>query len=1020
MSKRNSLFLILFLIQCCALAQPKHIALKRITSQQGLSDNQVTCMLRDKQGFMWIGTKDGLNRFDGRDCYVFRHDENSPASLCGNNITTLAYDDDSVLWVGTASSGVCAFDFRNQRFTTYNKNTCGINSNNINVIRFDKNSGMIWIGYNNGGMQLFDVRKRILSKQYETKTNSIYDILFIDTTAYVASIINSLKKASSPDAFQRKKYTGKAAITINCILNASNNRLYCGAWDNALHEFDYDTRLLKSYIFDGTDSLNYSADEIISIAEDDRGILWCGTKNSGVFFFDLNKKAFTTAYGFEQNISGRVNFIYRDDFSRMWICSNQGIYLYDKMQNQFELTRLIKENESTNCKVHQRVVLKSGAEYVATDCGLFYKTKNDERYNHKKLTYDNEALQLTSIYCDDDEQIFIGSNKTIFILDTLKMELRTMPVAKQSASMGFFSIYASRVNVIGNIQLDKRKLVLSSFYGQYITLIDLPRKNYFWLCRTEPNYIENLVRRIYIDSKKRMWICGASRGLSQFILPADFHPDSFRVHDTVNHPVYITTNSWENEKSKTPFAINDVFDILENNDGSFWVASQGNGLFKFFPENINSPFKSIKSDFKSLQGMARGHLSSLWFITSKGLLNYNTKAEKYKLYDSKHGIPESTSGYFFNESDSTLSAGFNGGFISFNPQKILKDTEKPKVHITKLWVLDAPSDSLLMQEIKLNHDKNFLKFYLSSNCFSDNEQVTYMYRLNGIDDNWRSNEFSPLITYTNLPPGKFELKYKAINSDGLESDEGLLRIVITPPFYRTFWFYILIVITILAGAYIFYRYRIRQILKLQEMRNKIARDLHDDIGSTLGSINLYSQIANAKLNGEIGAEEIKSILEKIESSSSEIIDKTSDVVWAAKASNDTVKNLVMRMEAYAASLLGTAGISFQINFDESLAETKLGMTERKNIFLIYKEAIHNIIKYSQATEVIISINKKSKRLRIQITDNGQGLPASFNSLSKNSLGGNGIKNMNARAEEMKGRFKIESKFNKGTTVELTL
>lgn len=1019
MSKRITLFLISFFIHCCALAQQKHIALKRITSQQGLSDNQVTCMLRDKQGFMWIGTKDGLNRFDGRECYVFRHDENNPASLCGNNITTLAYDDDSILWIGTSSAGFCAYDFRTQHFTTYNKDNAGLNSNNINVIRFDKSRNLIWIGYNNGGMQVFDLRKRKFSDLYKVEVNTIYDILFKDTTAYVASIINSLKKANSPDAFQRKKDTGKAAITINCIHNTSNNRLYCGAWDNALHEFDYDTKLLKSYLFDGSDSLNYSADEIISMAEDERGILWCGTKNSGLFFFDLKKKSFIAAYRFEEKISGRVNFIYRDDFSRMWICSNQGIYLYDKLENQFEVTRLVNENENINCKVHQRVMMKSGAEYVATDCGLFYKTKNDEHYSHKNFTYINEELQLTSIYCDDD-RIFIGSNKTIFTLDTLKMELKTMQVAAQSVNQGFLSAYASRVNTITSVQLDNRRFVLNSFYGHFVSIIDMPRKNYFWLSRTEPNHIENLVRKIHVDSKKRLWICGASRGLSQFILPVDFHPDSFPVLDTVNHPVYITTNSWENEKSKTPLAINDVYDILENNDGSFWITSQGNGLFKFFPENTAAPFKAFKGDYKSLQGIARGYSNSLWFISSKGLINYNTQTEKYKLYNSKHGIPESTSGYFFNESDSTLSAGFNGGFISFNPQNILKDNEKPKVYVTKLWVLDAPSDSLLTQEITLNHEKNFLKFYLSSNCFSDNEQVTYQYRLTGIDNNWRSNDFSPYITYTNLPPGIFELKYKAINSDGLESDEGVLRIIITPPFYRTLWFYTLVLFAILAAAYIFYRYRIRQILKLQEVRNKIARDLHDDIGSTLGSINLYSQIANSKLNGNSQSEEIKSILEKIESSSGEIIDKTSDVVWAAKASNDTLKNLVMRIEAYSASLLGTAGISFRIIFDESLAETKLGMTERKNIFLIFKEAIHNIIKYAHATEVIISINKKSKRLHIQITDNGKGFPASYNSLSINNLGGNGIKNMKARAEEIKGRFKIESNDNKGTTVQVTL
>jgi len=216
------------------------------------------------------------------------------------------------------------------------------------------------------------------------------------------------------------------------------------------------------------------------------------------------------------------------------------------------------------------------------------------------------------------------------------------------------------------------------------------------------------------------------------------------------------------------------------------------------------------------------------------------------------------------------------------------------------------------------------------------------------------------------------------------------------------------------GATAVYRYRVSRLIELERVRTRIATDLHDDIGSTIGSINLYSQVANLKLN-EKTSEEVKSILDKIEISSREIIDKTGDAVWAANPSNDSLKNLLLRIEGYAASVLGAAEIRFQIICDEKLSETFLEMDERKNLFLICKEAIHNIIKYADASEVMIAFSKIEGRLKLIISDNGKGFM-----LNGNAYNGNGIKNMKTRVEGLKGTFKISSKKDKGTTIEILI
>lgn len=1011
------LFLAFALFPGLLTAQQKTLHVKHITSEDGLSDNQVTCVLRDKLGFMWIGTKDGLNRFDGREFQVFRHNENDLSSVCGNNITCLALDDDSLLWIGTAASGFCNYDFRTGKFTSYNKSNLPLYANSFNVIKFDKINNRLWLGLNNHGLHLFDLKTKKLSNAPQqilgNNRRSWLDIIVKDSTVYL-SAISSFIQMLAPGRYastKKKELTG----TANVLFAASDGYIYSGMWDNALHEFSSNLDSARHYFFDGSDKFNFSGDEIISIAEGTDKTLWCGTKFSGIHFFDLQSKTFTTNRKFSLNITSRIFCIYRDNLNRMWIGTETGLFQYDPLKNQFKVTQLPVPEGVSPCKVHDRVITKGGKEIIVSTCGLFYKNHGDNEYSFKDYFYNNEKLQLYSIYKDSKERVFIGTNKTIFHLDTLTYKIEMVLPGKKLRSANFYSISSSRVNSIAEITWKNDTFLMPMFYGHTEFLVDFKRKNVSAFGSTsanKPSIYENLVRKLYVDSKNNIWACGATRGIVQIVIPDTVSIDRYFNCDSMQWFTLALYN-WEN-KTNNEIAINDVYDIIEDKD-YYWLTTQGSGLTKFYPENTSSPYVAVSGNYKSLQGLRKTGADNLWIISSTGLLNYDIKNKRYLRYDKSDGVSEGVSGYFFNDKSELLSAGFDGGFISFDPSAISRDKEKPSAYVSKLWVMDIPQDFLLSAALNFTYDKNFLKFYISSNCFSNNEAVSYMYFLEGIDDNWRNNQDNPLITYTNLPHGDYILKVKTINNDGLESDITYLPITISPPFYKTTLFYIAVILLVVSAAYGFYRYRISQILKLQHVRNKIARDLHDDIGSTLGSIHLYSQIAASKLNGK-KPEEIQSILEKIESSSSEIIDKTGDAVWAVKASNDSVKNLVLRMESYAASILGAAGIHFIINYDEKLADTKLEMTQRKNIFLIYKEAIHNIIKYASCTEVTISISKKNDKMHIIISDNGKG----FTMNSINPYNGNGIKNMQSRAEEINGSFKITSGNGEGTSVEIVV
>ncbi|MEP7169337.1 MAG: two-component regulator propeller domain-containing protein, partial [Bacteroidota bacterium] len=713
-----------------ATAQDKTIVLKHITTSEGLSDNQVTCMLRDDLGFMWIGTKDGLNRYDGREFYVFKNNPEEINSVCSNYIKCLELDGDSLLWIGTSDNGFCSYDSRTGKFTSYNKNNLALITNRINDIAYDKYKNQLWIAQNNHGLQIFDLKTKSIDRNKKLiSKNTYYDVEIKDSVAYFAGIVESLKRIENIGKFRTP--VEKEGRTLNKILLAQNGTIWCGAWDNGLHEFNSGTQRLNTYFFDGSNKLKQSGDEILSLVEDENNILWCGTKSSGIHFFDIEKRMFIKQFKFSIPVNARVNNLYRDDFNRVWIATETGLYVYDPLQNQFEIIKLPAPPGTNSCKVNDRVVLSGRKEFIATNCGLFYKNEFDSVYRFKEIIYRNEKQELTSIFSDDEKRIFIGTNRTIFLLDTISLNLTTVPANKKTLSEAFYFIPASRVNSITRINHDGLLLIAASFYGHSIAFLDPTRKNIFYMLEDtlkKEGFLDNLSRKLFTDSKNNFWVCGASNGITKVIIPPAISFSNCPVSDSLIRNIYVDNKNWSKKSSEKIGGLSDVYDIVENYDGSYWLTTQGKGLVKFFPGNDTLPFISYAGNLNSLQGLTRDDNGNLWIISSAGLLKYNTASQRYTLYNTKAGIPESLAGYFFQGNSTSVSAGFDGGFITFNPGKILTDTEKPRVFISRIWVMDSKADSLLYSPIKLNYDNNFLKFYLSSNCFSNNEQVRYMYQ----------------------------------------------------------------------------------------------------------------------------------------------------------------------------------------------------------------------------------------------------------------------------------------------------
>lgn len=994
--------------------------LRSYNTTSGLSDNNVTCIVKDHYGFIWVGTKDGLNRFDGREFQVFQYQARSN-SVCGNNISCLEITDDSLLWIGTASNGFCSYDYRTNQFKSFTSQNSKLRVDNINDLVFDRRRNCLWIALNNGGLQQFDLSKMQINPKIFSY-NTYYAVAVKDSLAFFAGITESLKTLN---------YLGKAIInadgngqTINTIYIDTDSRIWCGAWDNALHLFNQQGKRLNSYVFDGTNKLKSIGEEIISITGDDENI-WCGTKSSGILIFNKSSKTFLKNISFTQKINTRVNDLYRDPQNRIWIATENGLLVYDSQLNLFKTEHLPVPKNVTSCKVNDRIITDNGLDLVISQCGLFYRYSKNESYKFKDIYYKNEKQELYSIIQNKNGDIFIGSNRTVFKFNTKDLSCHPIELHKNLSNLFFYFASASPINSLASININNSELLLASFYGYFITLIDLKKHNLFHLSQDSASTIaglDNLSRKLFVDSKNNIWICGKSKGISFLDLNNTSPLNNYAPFYDKIISWHVNPANWQKNINNTALKITNVYDIVENNDGTYWLTTQGTGLVHFDKNNKNNPFAMTLSDITSMQGLTQTGDSLLWIITSSGILKFHTKTKRFKLFDSNNGIQQNIAGYFFKKNKflpDEVSVGFNGGFISFNPRQFSSPKEKCEIQFTKLWVMDKPADTLLFKNIKLNYNQNFIKVYVSSNVYTTNEQITYYYKLSGIDLNWRSNEQNPLITYTNLPPGCYTLKVKTVTIDNIESNIKSLSIVITPPFTKTIWFYLIIACCVAIIVYMIHRYRINQLLQLQEMRNNIARDLHDDIGSTLGSIHLYSQIADKKLS-QSNTDDTKNILEKIRSSSKEIIEKTSEAVWVVKASNDNIANLTLRIESYAASVLGDAGIDFSLQ-SNSHQNIKLSMHQRKWLFLIFKEAIHNIVKHSHCTKVEIALNNYNRVIEMIIKDNGIG----FNSTAdrnciKNGNGGNGITNMASRAADMNATFNIISAQGTGTKITISL
>ncbi|MRG48358.1 histidine kinase [Chitinophaga sp. SYP-B3965] len=993
----------LFLIYSAWLsAQNPQLIFSRLNIQDGLSHNKVNCILQDKRGFIWMGTEDGLNRFDGKYFTLFRNTPGNTTTISGNIITSLLEDEEGVLWIGSADAGLTRYDHRlpaAQQFRQYRhvpKDSSSIPINIINAITQD-HAGYLWLA--TGGNRVLRFSKQTGTFDEPVKEGTRYALSLVmdnSDTLWVGRQGGGMLKVNTHDLKYNmdRRYSDLYAdlphASVSSLYKDKQGNIWFGSWDKILYRFDMQLKQEQAF--------TTPADEILSFAEDTTGTIWMGGKSKGLFIYDKEKNSFTNLR-YDPALEGtiiddRINCIYVGRDGMVWLGTNRGVSIYNPSQQPFSQQFLDKNGKDLKIYDLQSV---NGDQWVGTSDGLYIRIKGATTFRHVPLQYKGHPLAVSKIFRDDDGTLYLGTNFTLFICDPENFTLSLLPNTEKDPVI--YNIIDSRIVSIIKDTIANHPVLITVPYGHFIAYYDFVTQR--WTSREDTtmniikrfNLSDHLIRKLYKTPLGNIWMATAKAGLGEW-----------------------KKDSWPYVEYHSALSNNNVYDMAEDPSGKLWVSTYGGGLNHFDPQT--DTFTHIAASSNLLEGLQLDGWQNVWMVSNGHLHKYDPYIETYSTYQlpdlEKSG---GVSGSIFKDTDGQMYVAGNNYVVAFRPEKIREERKYPKVFFTDFLIFNASySERLKEKEIRLPHNKNYFTFTFSAPEFMQRNTI-YAYMLEGFDKDWIEAGDRNYASYSNLDGGYYTLKVKASSSKGNWGNEyAAIRIRIIPPFWKAWWFFLLCAATIAATTYAIYRYRINELLDRQAIRNKIAQDLHDNVGSTLSSIGVYSEVAQIYLQQQKNTD-LKSTLEKIRDACGEMISELSDTVWTINPRNDHMSTILQRMDSFARPLLKAQDVDFHMNFDIDITRLNLEMTKRKNFYLIFKEAVSNAYKYAQCKNLWVDVKEGQHFLQLIVRDDGQGFdPGRVK--SANTLSGNGLRNMQRRAKEMKGECVISSIPGEGTTLTL--
>lgn len=947
----------------CLSAGAQLMPFKNYGIKDGLSDNNVQAVIRDDRGLLWVGTDFGIYWFDGAHFYR----PPLKADVGQLYITGFYKDAEGAIWIQSFFNGL--YKYSNGRFSNYMAEPRQKDAAENSIVDMTQLAAHNYLVLTQANLYFFNGR-----------TFSRVDVRGFGIRAGVNSIARlpgQVIALGTEDGIVLFKYSGARLLLLKKILAgvrvgkmvSLKNQLW-GTGDKSAFCLAY-----KKDVFSALKMKTYfPAKQFKDIAAGKENDVWL-IGNSGSFwdksdtvFRIKNSKA--TAYSRSNGLPENVQQIYFDDEGIAWFANRKGLSML-------------------------------GDEYYA-----FYNLVNG-RYNDP----------VTTLAHDDQRNLWAGS---ITRLEEQKDNRFTFFAKYGHTPVGYIAWMQQAKNgpllagaVAGVLKIEKNRVI--KYLDIHSTAFSQGPDGSLWfggingelwrydgrlLVRYKTQHpILEMITALHAAADGDIWAGYRDRGIIRY-KPSR---DSLSIE--------------RGYTAVTGFPDLQIRCCGADNSGNVFWGTRTNGVF-IFKENGDRPFAHINT-LNGLNANWIRHLyadlNSLYLATNNGINivsgDYRRPAVNFiKINDDN--INRETN--CITRSGGVFYIGTNEGILKWMPGNITKDTVAPPVFLTRINIQGVPGFSIPPYtinggQVTLPYNKHTISFEFAGISLKNPENIRYRYVLVGQDNGWSHISRHNDVAF-DLKPGSYTFKVAAENADGLWSRRpALFHFVIKPPFWLSWWFIALVVIVTSWIAYSAYRYNLSKALALQLLRNKISTDLHDDIGSTLSSISILSEVAaNEKAAGS------KRMLAEINERSHLLMEKMDDIVWSISTRNDTVGNLFSRVQQFASTILEAKNIDYEFSIPEKLKTMKLDMQRRQHIYLILKEALNNLIKYSNCTTVCIAAAYTGGLLKLEVMDNGKGFDTSAMSH------GNGLLNMESRAAAMHGKFSILSEPGKGTKISLAI
>jgi len=1025
------------------VAQPADVTFEHITHEHGLSQSTVNAITQDALGYLWFGTQDGLNRYDGYTITVFKHHLADSTSLADNSIWCLLNDSRGDLWIGTLRGGADRYLVASDRFVHYThdpRNRNSLSDNNV-ISLLEDSEGHIWLGTLNNGANRYDPRTKsfthyrwLPNDSTSLSNNTVWAIcedkhgnVWVGTWSGLCRF--DLKKKRS--GFRRFVHLPADARTlagdnIRALYVDRDGVLWVGTWGAGLDRFDEGTQTFRHYTHDPRNPRSISSNLILSICQDSGGRLWIGTGDAGLNRYDPATDSFVRYQHNPRDPSSLnsniVSALFEDRAGSLWIGTGAGgVNMVDARRNRFAhypgTPHRAKGNDAPDMHGNDVWAIledSRGELWIGTYGSGLNRFDASRRHvvNYRHDARSPRSLSHNTVLslCETpDGTLWIGTEGGgLNRYDRATNSFTTFTRSTRAPfSLSHDEITALRADRHGTLWIGNN--------GGSVDRLDLRTNTVMRYPADErnPNALAGTsVMCIYEDRRGEIWIGTLGGGLH-------------RYRPQTNTFVRYLPSSQAPQKGPNN---NTVLSIYQDEAGIFWIGTYGGGLNRFDPIHEHFTYMTQAQGLPNdvVYGILPDGRGNLWLSTNKGLARFDPTSKTVPTYDVKDGLQgnEFNQGAYFRNGRGELFFGGLNGFNVFHPDSIRDNPSIPPVYLTSFKVFDKPlalpQALSTTRHIELSYDQNFFSFEFVALNYIAPEKNRYLYKLEGLDREWiAATAARRYASYTNLDPGEYVLRVKGSNNDGAWNDAGLaITITITPPYWRTWWFQLLVLCAVSGMLYAMYRYRVNKLLEIERIRSSIATDLHDDIGSTLTEIALYSDVGLRELrarnrNSTDGdTARVESLLESIGTTSRGLIDAMNDIVWAVDPKNDSFEFLLLRMKTHAARMFDAKGINYEIDIPEELAHLHLPLGFRRRFYLIYKEAVNNIIRHAHAQRVQLTIRRVGRSLLMTIVDDGVGFDPD------EAAGGNGLVNMHKRAESLDGELTIESAPSRGTTVRL--